>query len=91
MTSKELTARIAEKTGLTKKLADALMAATGQTVAEALNENKTVQLKNFGILETKERAAREVTNPRTGEKTRSQKKRIITFRPNRQLKEQMKQ
>ena len=90
MTTKELTARVASHAGITKKQAETMMTAIGQVVSESLNAGKAVQLKNFGLLETKERASREVTNPRTGAKTRTQPKRIVAFRPNRQLKELLK-
>jgi nucleoid DNA-binding protein len=90
MTTKELIALIAEDAQITKKQAETLMSATAQTLVQALNDNKTVQLKNLGSLEIKQRQPRNVTNPKTGEKTRTQQKRVVTFRPNRQLKEKLK-
>jgi DNA-binding protein HU-beta len=90
MTTKELTNRIAVQTGMTKKQADELMTATSQVIMNALNSNQAVQLKNFGTLTVKERAAREVTNPKTGAKTLKAAQRIPVFRPNRQLKDEIR-
>lgn len=67
MNKTELVAAVAEKTGLTKKDAEAALAATLSTVTDALIAGEKVQLVGFGSFEVKERAARTGLNPRTGE------------------------
>lgn len=64
MNKNELVAAIAEKTGNTKKDAEAQLNAVLSTITEALSNGDKVQLIGFGTFETKERAAREGRNPR---------------------------
>lgn len=87
MTTKELIAQIAKETGMTKRRTEELLTATTEVIAESLQDGKAVQLQNFGTLETKQRAARKITNPKTGEVSMSQAKRVIGFRPNERLKD----
>ena len=90
MTTKELISRIASRTSLPRKEVEQLMQAAGNTMMTALQEGRNVQLQNFGTLEVKDRQPRQIVNPKTGEKSRTKAKRIISFRPNRQLKTQLK-
>lgn len=90
MTTKELNSRIAEATGMTKRQSEQLMDAAVDVITEALNEDKTVLLQNFGQLKVKERPSREVMNPKTGEKRTAESKRVITFAPNPTLKQQVR-
>ena len=67
MNKADFVAKIAEKAGLTRKQADAAVAAFTQTVIEALKEGDKVQLMGFGTFEIKDRPARTGRNPATGE------------------------
>ena len=58
MNKATLIAKIAEKTGLNKKQAEAAANAFTDTILEALKEGDKVQLIGFGTFEVKERAAR---------------------------------
>ena len=58
---------VASKTGLKKKEAEAVVAATFEAVEEALMAGEKVQLIGFGTFEVKERAARTGRNPKTKE------------------------
>ncbi|MDR0885273.1 MAG: HU family DNA-binding protein [Clostridiales Family XIII bacterium] len=60
----ELIAAVAEKTGFTKKDAEASVAAFIATVQESLVAGDKVQLIGFGTFETRERKARTGRNPR---------------------------
>lgn len=62
-----LIAKIAEKSGLSKKQAELALAAFIDSVTEALKEGDKVQLMGFGTFEVKERAARTGRNPATGQ------------------------
>lgn len=90
MTTKELTNRIAGKTGMSKRESERLLAAAVDAITECLNEDKTVMLQNFGTLSIKERPRREVMNPKTGEKRVAESKRVITFAANPTLKQQVR-
>lgn len=65
MNKTELIAAVAEKTGMSKKDTEIVIAATLNTITEALAEEEKVQLVGFGSFEVKKRAARTGLNPRT--------------------------
>lgn len=67
MNKTELITKMAEKSELTKKDAEAALKAFIETVEETLMNGDKVQLVGFGTFETRERAAREGRNPRTKE------------------------
>ena len=64
MNKAELVAQVAEKTGFTKKDAEAAVNALVGSIEEALVKGDKVQLIGFGTFETRERKAREGRNPR---------------------------
>jgi len=63
----ELVGRIAEKSQLTKKDAEAALNAFMESVEEALVEGDKVQLVGFGTFEVRERKPRQGRNPRNPE------------------------
>ena len=67
MNKSELIAEVAEKTGLTKKDAEAAVKAVTDTITDAMIQGDKVQLVGFGTFEVRERAARFGSDPRTGE------------------------
>ena len=58
MNKTTLIAKIAEKSELHKKQAEAALNAFTETITEALKAGEKVQLMGFGTFEIKERAAR---------------------------------
>ena len=66
MNKVELSAAIANETGLTKKDSEAVVKAFMDVVTEELKKGGKVQLVGFGTFEVSERAAREGRNPQTG-------------------------
>ncbi|MBQ2875900.1 MAG: HU family DNA-binding protein [Clostridia bacterium] len=67
MNKTDLVNVVAAEAGVDKKVADAVVAATLDAIANALKEGDKVQLIGFGTFEVKEVAAREGHNPATGE------------------------
>ncbi len=67
MNKTTLIAQIAEKSGLTRKQAEAALNALTETITETLKAGDKVQMMGFGSFELKERAARTGRNPATGE------------------------
>ena len=90
MTKTELISAIAEKTGASKKVSDAALAATIEAITEALKAGDKVSLVGFGTFEAKKRAAREGKNPRTGEKITIPATIAPTFKAGKALKEAIK-
>ena len=66
MNKTELVAAVAAKAELSKKDAEAAVAATFDAITAALAEGDKVALVGFGTFETTKRAARKGKNPQTG-------------------------
>ncbi len=67
MNKTQLVDAVAQKSGLTKKDAEAAVNAMTAAIAEALKAGDKVQLIGFGTFEVKARAERNGRNPKTGE------------------------
>ncbi len=67
MNKTELTAAVAEKTGLAKTDAAKALNAFFETVTETLGKGEAVQIIGFGTFEVSEYSARTGRNPQTGE------------------------
>lgn len=89
MNKTELIAAIAAKTGLSKKDADKALAATIETIADAMAAGNKVQLVGFGSFETKTRAAHEGRNPRTKEAMTFPAKTVPVFKAGKALKDKV--
>ena len=83
----ELIAAVAEKTGMSKKDTEAVIAATLNTITEALAEEEKVQLVGFGSFEVKKREARTGLNPKTLEKIEIPASRTPAFKASKALKD----
>ncbi len=67
MNKADLTAAIAEKTGLSKKASGEALAAVLDTIEESLKKGEAVQLIGFGTFDVRERSERKGRNPRNPE------------------------
>lgn len=80
MNRTELIAAMAEKSGLSKKDADAALKAFMETVTDQINAGEKVQLVGFGTFEKKIRPARMGRNPRTGDKVQYPEKAVASMK-----------
>ncbi len=90
MTTKELINQISSDLSITKAHTDELLNATVAVLQRELLSGKSVQLQNFGTLEMKRKSARVVVHPQTKERTTIPEKMQLTFKPNQNVKEQIK-
>lgn len=67
MNKTELIAAAAEKAGVSKKEAEAVVTAAFDAIAESLKDGEKVQIVGFGSFEVKSRAERTGRNPKTKE------------------------
>lgn len=88
MNKATLIAKIAEKSELNKKQAEAALTALTDTIVEALKEGEKVQLMGFGTFEIKERAARTGRKPSTGETIEIPAKKSPVFKAGKGFKDQ---
>lgn len=87
MNKNEFVAAIAEKSGLTKKDAEAALTAYTAVVTDVLKAGDSVQLIGFGTFEVRERAARQGRNPHTGETIEIAAAKVPAFKPGKALKD----
>ena len=87
MNKAELIAAVAEKTGMSKKDTEAVVAATFEAVAETLANGDKVQLVGFGSFEVKKRAARLGRNPKTKETIEIEASKVPVFKAGKALKD----
>lgn len=83
----ELSAAIANETGLSRKDSEAVVKAFVDVVTEELQKGGKVQLVGFGTFEVSERAAREGRNPQTGEAMQIGASRAPKFKAGKALKD----
>ena len=87
MNKQELISAIAESANLSKKDADAALAAFVGAVEGALKKGEKVQLVGVGSFEVRERAARTGRNPQTGAEMKIAAAKVPTFKAGKALKD----
>lgn len=85
MTKKDLAKQIAEAVGINQLLALEIVQMTFDGITETLVKEGRIELRNFGVFEVKQRRAREARNPKTGDKVTVPPRRVVTFKPGREM------
>jgi nucleoid DNA-binding protein len=91
VTKKEIVKTISDEIGLTQLKTKEIVQKTFNAIVEALVEEKRIELRNFGVFEVKERAARKARNPRTGQRVDVPEKFVVTFKPGKEMEEKVRQ
>lgn len=95
MNKKELAAKLAKKTGLSQAMAarcvnEIFDARSGKgIIAVELDAGRKVTIPGFGTFGTRTRAARQGTNPATGQAMQIPARKYPFFRPGKTLKERV--
>lgn len=89
MNKSELIDVIAEKAGVTKKQADAVLTATIESIMETVSSGDKVTLVGFGSFEPRHRQAREGRNPKTGDKMEIPATKVPAFSAGKMFKERV--
>ncbi len=92
MTKKEIVKEIADRIGLTQLKTKEIVQMTFDAIVETLveNDDHRIELRNFGVFEVKQRAARKARNPRTGERVDVPPKNVVTFKPGKKMEERVR-
>ena len=90
MTKKDLADKIAEKTGITERLARQLLQTMLDNMAEALVNGNTLEFRDFGVFKTKIRRARLGRNPKAGTAVQVPARRVAVFKAGKELKERIR-
>ena len=91
MTKKEIVKDISEECGLTQLKTKEVVQKTFEAIIETLVSDPThrIELRNFGVFEVKKRAARKARNPRTGDRVEVPEKYVVTFKPGKEMEEEV--
>lgn len=80
MNKTELIDAVATKAEATKAATAAIVAATIETITEAIAKGENVQFVGFGTFSVQERAARTGRNPQTGKEMKIAAKKVVRFK-----------
>jgi nucleoid DNA-binding protein len=89
VTKKEIVKTISEQLQLTQLKTKEIVQKTFEAIVDTLVEEGRIELRNFGVFEVKQRAARKARNPRTGEKVDVPAKYVVTFKPGKEMEERV--
>ena len=90
MTKKDMARAIAGEMGLPQVQATAIVQRIFDGITETLLSEGRIELRNFGVFEVKERGPSKRRNPRTGEGVDVPRKRVVTFKPGREMEERVR-
>jgi nucleoid DNA-binding protein len=91
VTKKEIVKTISDEIGLTQLKTKEIVQKTFDAIVETLVEDRRIELRNFGVFEVKQRAARKARNPRTGDKVYVPEKFVVTFKPGKEMEEKVRE
>ena len=89
ITKKELIDRIAEVTQAKRVVVKSIVQAFLDEVINELGKENRLEFRDFGVFETRVRAARIAQNPKTLERVEVPAKRTVKFKSGRLLKEKL--
>jgi integration host factor subunit alpha len=86
VTKAEITERIFNKVGFSKKESADIVELVFDTMKETLEKGEKIKISGFGNFVVREKRPRIGRNPQTGEEIEISARRVITFRPSQVLK-----
>jgi len=89
ITKKELIGRIAENTQAKRILVKNIVQAFLDEITTELCRNNRLEFRDFGVFETRTRAARVAQNPKTLERVEVPAKRTVKFKMGRLMRENL--
>jgi integration host factor subunit alpha len=89
LTRKDLAKIINEKMGFSQRSAETLISAVFNSMKKSLLTGKDVKLVNFGSLTVRKKENRIGRNPRTGEAIEITKRKMVSFKASKTLRERI--
>ena len=87
MTKRDLIMRISDETGLIQEDVKAVLQKSLDYIVDALEKNETVEFRNFGVFEVRERKERVGRNPNKPEyDVTIPARRVVKFKPGKVMK-----
>ena len=91
VTKKEMVDRIADQTGEKRVVVKLVLQAFLDEVINELGCGNRLEFRDFGVFETKERAARVAHNPKTLDRVHVPPKRTVKFKAGRLMKQKLQE
>lgn len=85
MNKSDLINALKERAGLSRKDSEVVVDTFFGSITESMAAGDRVEIRGFGSFRISERKAREGRNPKTGEAIQIPARRVIQFRPGKQL------
>lgn len=89
VTKKELIDRIADKSGNKRVVVKRIIQCFLDEIIEELGEGNRLEFRDFGVFESRIRAARVAQNPKTLERVKVPQKRTVKFKVGRIMKQKL--
>jgi len=90
MTKATLIDQVSEKVdGLTRKQTEIVIETFFESLRDALGKGEKIELRGFGNFKLKTRSPRKARNPRTGESVDVPEKRVLHFKPGKELRDML--
>jgi integration host factor subunit beta len=87
MTKADLVEEVARATELARKDSEVIVEEIFENIIQALNRGEKIELRGFGSFRVRQREARRGRNPKTGAPVDIPAKRVVYFKPGKELKE----
>jgi nucleoid DNA-binding protein len=89
VTKKDLIRSVSQDADVDQKLVQVVVQKTLDMVLDTIAKEGRAELRNFGVFEVKQRAARKARNPRTGEQVDVAEKHVVTFNPRKAMQQRI--
>ncbi|MGL6194443.1 MAG: HU family DNA-binding protein [Thermoguttaceae bacterium] len=80
---------ISERLDITQTLAQTIVQKFLDEITETIAQSGRIELRNFGVFEVKQRAARVGRNPKTGETVKVKAKTVVGFKAGRIMQQKV--
>jgi nucleoid DNA-binding protein len=91
MTKKEMAKAIASDLGLRPADVLVIVQKLFDGITATLVQEGRIEFRNFGVFEVKSRKPRKARNPRTGESVQVPERRVVSFKPGKEMEERVGQ
>lgn len=91
MNNKDFIVELSQRSGYSQDNTQKLVKCVIEAMASRFDDGENVTIANFGTFELKNRMERIVVNPSTGQKMLVPPKLVLTFRPDAEIKERLKE
>ena len=89
VTRKELAVSVHDQLGISQRNSSDIVDSVFSVLKDTLVNGESVKLVQFGTLTVRDKSPRKGRNPRTGETMTITKRKMVSFRPSKQLRERL--